>query len=186
MPSVTHEMAPTSPNSPVASSASDTRPRRQSRFTEGCPFTGSDATLHSPQDNSFLLAVLQQQDEIEERRRKARSDSSASADSTKSTDSFSSSFSSTTAGRRVAGYSMFSGEQSPTQQEFVVPDSFKHIGHRSVTFGRQSEEMTRRSLDERPRDIADSMEGLATKVKGRLRALTTGGRDRNVQPYPGT
>lgn len=56
---------------------------------------------------------------------------------------------------------------------------------RSVTFGRRSGEMVRRSLDERPRESGKGREMLADKVKGRLRALT-GERRKDVKPYPGT
>lgn len=59
-----------------------------------------------------------------------------------------------------------------------------HIGRRSINFGGGSEEV-RRSLDERPREVVEGVEGLALKVKGRLRALT-GGKERNAKPYPGT
>lgn len=69
------------------------------------------------------------------------------------------------------------------QGEFVMKE---RVGRRSITFGvgRGSEDV-RRSLDERPRDFAENVEELATKFKGRLRALT-GGRERSVKPYPGT
>ncbi len=59
-----------------------------------------------------------------------------------------------------------------------------HVGRRSITFGRGGEDV-RTSLDERPREVVEGVEGLAMKVKGRLRALT-GSRERNAKPYPGT
>ncbi|EKD16751.1 uncharacterized protein L3040_001490 [Drepanopeziza brunnea f. sp. 'multigermtubi'] len=173
-------MASTTPTPSIPTIPPKTRPRRESRFTEGSALTGSEVHLQSSHDNSFLLAVLQQEDELQERKRKARSDSSAS---NASTDSFSFS----AARRRYTTPAWPSnGGQSPVQPDFAVPDSLKHFGQRTIAFGVRSEDALRRSLEERPREIAESVEGIATRFKGRLRALTAGGRDRHIKPYPGT
>lgn len=68
------------------------------------------------------------------------------------------------------------------QGEFAIKE---RVGRRSITFGRGGSEDARRSLDERPREFVENVEGLAIKFKGRLRALT-GGKERTGKPYPGT
>ncbi|CAL3962453.1 unnamed protein product [Diplocarpon coronariae] len=163
-------MASPSPIPAVAATASKTRPRRQSRFTEGVPVTGGEGAQQSSSTHDLLLSFLLQQDELEERKRKARSDSSVS---NASTDSFSFSFRRTTSSSH--------GGQSPVRPDFGVPE--RNIGSRSIVFGRKSADMARRSLDERPRESV--VESVATKFKGRLRALTVG-RERYVKPAPGT
>jgi hypothetical protein len=51
-------------------------------------------------------------------------------------------------------------------------------GRRSITFGRKS-------LDERPREMAGEIGEKVRGIKGRIRALTVG-RGGDVKPYPGT
>ncbi|KAL5317554.1 hypothetical protein ACEPPN_014649 [Leptodophora sp. 'Broadleaf-Isolate-01'] len=155
-----------SPTPSIATITPKTRPRRQSRFTEGSPLTGAELAQQTS-DNDFLLTILSQMDEHE--KRKQRSESNAS------TESF------TFTGRSRRGTGSSNGGGSPVQGEFVMKE---RVGRRSITFGRRSDDV-RRSLDERPKEFSENVEGLAMKVKGRLRALT-GGKERNVKPYPGT
>lgn len=84
-----------------------------------------------------------------------------------------------------------SGGKSPVEREFVAPlpselEETKDK-RRSVTFGRGSVELVRRSLDERPRigDVGGNPTGKG--FRGRLRALTVG-RERygGMEPYEGT
>ncbi|PBP23247.1 hypothetical protein BUE80_DR006010 [Diplocarpon rosae] len=130
------------------------------------------AQTQPPSNHDLLRSFLLQQDELEERKRKARSDSSASS---ASTESFASAF------RRHTSAAYGGPSPSPGPLDGVVPE--KHVGRRSIVFGRPSSDGARRSLDERPREVG--AESVATKFKGRLRALT-GGRERSVKPYPGT
>ncbi|PBP25655.1 hypothetical protein BUE80_DR003426 [Diplocarpon rosae] len=149
------------------------RPRRASRFTEGAPVTGEEVAQQAPANHDLLRRFLRQQDELEERKRKARSDSSAS------TESFVAAFRRHTS----AAYGGPSPNPNPSPPDAGGPE--KHVGRRSIVFGRPSEDGARRSLDERPR--VGGPESVATKFKGRLRALT-GGRERSGhQPSdPGT
>ncbi|KAK2627993.1 hypothetical protein QTJ16_002639 [Diplocarpon rosae] len=170
-------MTPPIPTTPPTSAIAatlphPTRPRRASRFTEGPPVTGDEVAQQPPSNHDLLRSFLLQQDELEERKRKARSDSSASS---ASTESFASAF------RRHTSAAYGGPSPSPGPLDGVVPE--KHVGRRSIVFGRPSSDGARRSLDERPREVG--AESVATKFKGRLRALT-GGRERSVKPYPGT
>ncbi|KAE8453546.1 hypothetical protein EG329_010407 [Mollisiaceae sp. DMI_Dod_QoI] len=133
-----------------------THPRRESRFTEGSEVTRPDMLSHPSSSNTTLLiTILSQMDEHESARRKRERGASNS-----SVESF------------VSSTGIASVGNSPKE------------GRRSVTFGR-------RSLDGREdfRDARDGVDGLgvglASKVKGRLRALT-GERRKDVKPYPGT
>jgi hypothetical protein len=135
------------------------RPRRESRFTEGDIITSSDLHTQSPPtQNELFFTILSQMDEHEEKRRK-RNNSNSSVES------------------------FVSSNGSPTSPQMSAPK--ETIARRSVTFGRRSGELVRKSLDERPRGESNGREALADKVKGRLRALT-GERRKDVKPYPGT
>lgn len=74
----------------------------------------------------------------------------------------------------------------------VSPTMKEREGRKNIIFGnggRQADDVVvRRSLDERPRGEGGLVANvLASKVKGRLRALTGERRkDGNVKPYPGT
>ncbi|KAK0109706.1 hypothetical protein ONS95_002385 [Cadophora gregata] len=156
-----------SPTPSIATITPKTRPRRQSRFTEGSPLTGAELAQQTA-DNDFLLTILSQMDEHE--KRKQRSESNAS------TESF------TFSGRSRRNTGSSNGGSSPVQGDFTMKE---HVGRRSITFGRTSNEDARRSLDEKPKEFVENVEGLAIKFKGRLRALT-GGKERSAKPYPGT
>src|SRR6187402_919449 len=138
-----------------------TRPRRESKFTEGSPLTGPDLLQQTPTSNDFFFTILSQMDE-HERRRKHR-------DSNSSVESFA-----------ISNRSHLSGPNGGGEHEFVPKQ-----GRRSITFGSRSADLVRRSLDDRPREHAglEGVEALANKVKGRLRALTNGKeRERNAKP----
>lgn len=133
-------------------------PRRESRFTEGDFNTTSDLAHSPPTQNELFFTILSQMDEHEEKRRK-RNNSNSSVES------------------------FVSSNGSPTSPNMTAPK--ETIARRSVTFGRRSGELVRKSLDERPRETGNGREVLKDKVKGRLRALT-GERRKDVKPYPGT
>lgn len=139
-------------------------PIRPSKFIEGSELTRPELLARTPTSNELFFTILSEMDEFESKRKRGShrgSQSSVSSTTSSHSHSHSASFSS-----------------SPTLPTQTVDRSHTvKEGRRSITFGRKS-------LDDDKRE-AHSEEKLASKFKGRLRALT-GGKDRDVKPYPGT
>jgi len=141
-------------SSPVSASS---RPRRTSRFTEGTPLTLPDMQQQSPTSIEHFRSMLSEMDDYEKKHRHRGSNSSVESLAT------------------TNGASL---RKLSAGMEFVPKEA-----SRNINFGTGSNEVLRRSMDERP-SVVD-IEQKLSKFKGRLRALT-GGRDKDMKSYPGT
>jgi hypothetical protein len=138
------------------------RARRPSKFIEGSPVTRPDLLQRTPTSDELFHTILAEMDRCEERKHQHRG-SSSSADSLTSPHS--------------------GGTHAPQikrNMESPSPIEKPKEGRRSINFGRRSLDLTPQEESE-----GNNKEKLTRKFKGRLRALT-GGRERNVEPYPGT
>jgi hypothetical protein len=143
-------------SSPVSSLPSG-RPRRTSRFTEGTPFTLPDMQQQSSTTIEHFRSMLSEMDDYEKKHRHRESNSSVESFAT-------------------------SNGSSPRKMS-AGADFAPKEGNRSIIFGRGSNDIIRRSMDERPSSI--DIDQKLSKFKGRLRALT-GGREKDMKAYPGT
>jgi hypothetical protein len=147
-------------------SSPSTSPVRPSKFIEGSELTRPELLALTPTSNELFFTILSEMDEFESKhKRGSHRGSQSSVSSTTSSHSHSHSHSA----------SFTSSPTSPIQT--VDRSHTVKEGRRSINFGRKS-------LDDDKRE-AHSEEKLASKFKGRLRALT-GGKDRDVKPYSGT
>ena len=134
------------------------RARRPSKFIEGSAATGPELLLRTPTTKQHFHTILAEMDKCEERKRRHRG-SSSSVESLTSHD-------------------------IKRRMDPPYPAGQPKEGTRSVNFGRRSSDVRPVAVKEEDGE-GKNKEVLKRTIKGRLRALT-GGRERNVQPYPGT